>query len=81
MTYLAVCPACSEEISGGGVCGCGYLHLDAVGMVYICRGEGWPWQPEPNIVVREKTPPEPEPMLEPLEEIRPELRSPKPSRK
>jgi len=67
MTYLAKCPACNEEISGGGFCSCGYLHLNEAGQVYTQRGDGGPWQPEPNILVRteeELAPPWEEPPVE-----------------
>ena len=59
--FVAVCPACSGTVSGGDVCGCGYLHIDQGGLAYTTRGKNWPWQRQPNIPVREELEPSWEP--------------------
>ena len=50
MSYLADCPACSRTVSGGEVCECGYLYVDADGKAHTARGEGW--ENAPNIPIQ-----------------------------
>ena len=51
MIYVAICPACNDSVEGGGVCGCGYLHLDVSGHTYTRINSRAGWKAEPNILV------------------------------